>query len=176
MKPPSRCFGFARATARYWVCYCRSIGAPGVAARPGAHGHSRRSDRDVGSCGSDLSGGLAAESSTIDSWAYRRRLPFPDRARRSPAVNSAPLGDAEPCSDTAALGGRREQVRGGIHRCARIYVVLPRAGGAVSRYLVPARYADPRRYRRVSRSARAALVARSPESNPTVTVCFAPTN
>src|ERR1700688_4250609 len=80
-----------RGTSRSWVYFRRSIGAPGVAARPGPHGHSRRSNRDVGSCGSDLSGGLAAESRAIDSWAYRQRLPFPDRARRGPAVNSAPL-------------------------------------------------------------------------------------
>ena len=136
------------------------IGSPGIAARRGPHGDSGRSDRDVGPCGTDLGGRLAAESSTTDSWAYRRRLPFPDRARRGPAVNSAPLGHAEPCPDAAALGRRRERVHGGIHRCAGLYPALPRAGGAVSRYLVPARYADPHRHRRVAWSAVAALVAR----------------
>src|SRR5580698_9301778 len=47
------------------------------------------------------------------------------------------LGHAEPCPDAAALGGCRERVHGRIPRRARIYPALPRAGGTVSRHLVP---------------------------------------
>ena len=107
----------------------------------------------------------------LRSYLRRRLRGLPDEVEDLLQESSLPpaFTHAEPCPDAATLGGRRERVRGGSHRCARIYPALPRAGSAVSRHLVPARYADPHRHRRVARSAAASLVARLPENCPTVT-------
>ena len=84
----------------FWVreSYCAVLGVlgfitvvrlarPGFAARFGPHRDPRRSDRDVGSCSSDPGGRIAAESSTTDSWAYRRGVcPFLIALSRAPLL------------------------------------------------------------------------------------------
>lgn len=124
-----------------------------------------------------LAGDAAAYRMFLDELTARLRSYLRRRLGGLPdEVEDLLQEHAQPCPDAAALGGRRERVHGGIHRCARIYAGLPRTGGAASRNLVPARYADPYRCRHVARSVAAALVVRSSANYPAVTFCFVPTN
>jgi hypothetical protein len=76
----------------------------------------------------------------------------------APSIHRASVDHARSCADTTCAGGSCRGIRRRIDGCARVFLALSRARGAVHRDLVSLRYADSDDAGRVARTAAAALV------------------